>query len=155
MPLVEHLEPALGGGVGRDGRPAELAVDRADVDDRSLLARDHATRHDLSDDERAVQVRAHHLAPSVVREFLERHAPLNAGIVDENVDRTGLALDALNRGFNAGAIGDVERGLMHGGTDAFERLRSGSEPVHVATVEDNAGARTGKSLGECIADAGG
>ena len=94
--LGQHLHRALARGVGRDARPAELALHRADVDDAAAVARDHAPRHRLADVEDAVEVGAHHACQSASRSP-ERRAALHAGVVDEDVDRAELGLDRVDR----------------------------------------------------------
>jgi hypothetical protein len=95
--LGEHLHRALAGGVGRDVRPAQLALHRTDVDDLAAPARDHPARDRLADDEDAVDVGAHQLVPVGLGELVERRASLHTGVVDEDVDRADLTLDPLHR----------------------------------------------------------
>src|SRR4029078_5375804 len=63
----EVAQPALGRGVGRDGRPGDLGLDRADVDDLAAAALDHPAGDRAADDEGAGEVHVDDPAP--VREL--------------------------------------------------------------------------------------
>ena len=88
----------------------KLGLDRGDVDDPSPLARDHEARDGLGDEEHAVEISAHQLMPGFLRVILERSPTLDAGVVDQDVDRADLGLDAFGGFANLFAVGHVERG---------------------------------------------
>ena len=111
--LGEHLHRALAGGVRRDARPAQLTLDRADIDDAATAARHHVPRHGLSDEEHAVEVGAHQHVPVGRIELVERRAALDAGVVDEDVDRADLGLDAGDRLDHSLTVANVEGTHMH------------------------------------------
>jgi hypothetical protein len=154
MPLVSIFTAPLLAVYGRDVRPPELALHRADVDDLAALARDHAARHRLADDEHAVDVGAHQLVPVGLREFVERRTALHAGVVDEDVDRADLALDALDRGGGRVGRGHVERERMHRRAFAAQPGRGLLQLGVVAAVEDDRRTGTGQPAREREADAG-
>ena len=84
-----------------------------------------------------------------MREVLERRAELHPGVVDQDVDRAELGLDAGDAGGDGGGVGDVEgrgRGAGDGGGGR-------SQAVGVAAVEHDRRAVDGEALGEREADA--
>ena len=83
----QHLDAALRDRVGRDGGAGELARQRADVDDLAAAARDHPLRRLAADDEGAGEIRVDDLLPLGGGKLDHRLAQLDAGVVDEDVDR--------------------------------------------------------------------
>ncbi len=102
--LGQHLDRTLGRGVGRDGRPADLAHQRADVDDLAGLARDHSPRHQ----EHAGEIGLDHRPPVGLGKLGQGFAHLDPGVVDENVARPLPLLDLDHAGLDRGPVGDVE-----------------------------------------------
>ena len=102
--------------------PREFALHRTDIDDPAALARDHVPRDRLPDEEHAVEVGAHQFAPGLLGEVLQRPAALDAGVVDENVDRPERRLDPRDRAGDRAAVGDVEDGVV----EPRPRRRAGS-----------------------------
>ena len=68
----------------------------------------------------AVEIGAHQLAPGLLRVVFKRAAPLDAGVVDENVDRPEGRFDLLDRMGDRGAVGDVEDGFADLGADGAQ-----------------------------------
>ena len=150
----QHLDAALGHRVGRDGRAGQLAGQRADVDDLAAAARDHPPRRLAADHEGAGQVGLDHPAPVVGRELDHRLAQLDAGIVDEDVDRDALARRAARRRRRS----RPRRSRRSGASctdDPAARISAAAcgEPAGIGAVQDDRGAGRGQSLGHGAAEA--
>ena len=104
------LDAALGRGVGRDGGRASSLPSEPILMILPRLRGIMRLRRLAADHEGAGEVGLDHLAPFVGGELDQRLAVLDAGIVDENVDRDALAVEALEGRDDRGLVGDVERG---------------------------------------------
>lgn len=107
--LVEPLDRVLGGAVGRLQRDAAPAQRRADLHDRPAVARaHHVQRGEVAVD--AAEVRHLGDAPEVLRGGIA-HLAQDGGhrVVDPDIDRAELALDAVRGLHDAIGGGDVER----------------------------------------------
>ncbi len=130
----------------------QFALHRGDVDDAAALARDHSLRHRLRDVEHAVEIGAHQLAPGLLRIVFEHAAPLDAGVVDENLDRPEVLLD-LGHSLGGGiAVGDVEHGFEDLRAVAAQGGGGLGEGLRRAAVEDDARPCARKPLGQREAD---
>src|SRR5580700_6085662 len=84
----EAVDAGLGGRVVGLPKLAALAVHRGDVDDAPPAALDHTVDHLLGDVKQRVEVGLDDRVPCLVGHLLERAVAGNAGVVDEDVDRT-------------------------------------------------------------------
>ena len=75
-------------------------------------ARDHALGNGLADVQQGVQIGPHELAPRLGREILKRHAPLDAGVVDEHVNWSDLVFDRDHTVLDALGISHVKNGRV-------------------------------------------
>ena len=83
-----------------------------------LAARDHVTGDGLADIERARNIGGEQLLPFIDGEILERRAELHAGIVDQDIDRTGIfsiCLDTVPGGLRVRHVEAGHRYLVPGG----------------------------------------
>jgi hypothetical protein len=119
------------------------------------FARDHEAGDRLGDEEDAIQIGAHEFAPSLFRVILQRPPALNAGVVDQDVDRTELRLDTRDRLADLRPLRDVERRGMGLGAGGAQRLDRGFDRLRRAAVDDDARAGARQPAGERQSDAGG
>ena len=118
------------------GRP-RLGRDRERVDDLAAAPRDHAGHDRLGEEERRREVRRDHAVPGLGREILDRRAVLDAGVVDQDLDRPVRALDACDERLHRGAVEEV----AHLGARGADGLRPGLELFPVAPDHHHRGAR--------------
>ena len=143
----QHRDAALAGLVRHRRRPRQARHQRADVDDLAgaprLHRRDDGARHV----ERRVEVGRHQAAPVGVAELDDRRAVLDAGVVDEDVDRRRRdACTAATPAAHRVGIGDVERAPISTARPSPRSARGrGLELGAVAAVEDD--ARAGRRRG--------
>src|SRR5439155_10135549 len=83
----EHAHATLARRIGHDVRPADIARQRAEVDDFAAPARLHAWNRRPCDEKRSVEVGRHERSPVVIAEAIERTAFIYCCIVDEDIDR--------------------------------------------------------------------
>ena len=112
-----------------------------DVDDLSLPAWDHAPGDRLTDVEHGVQIGPHELAPRLGWKILERRAPLDAGVVDEHVNRPDLLFDRGDAALDALRIGHVENGRVRREPFALHSRDRGRDLARIASVDHDARAR--------------
>ena len=98
MPRVSIFRAPLVAAYGGDARPADLGLQRGDVDDPSPAAGLHAAGHRLADEEGAGDVGGHQGVPVLQRELGERRPALHPGVVDADVDRADRVLDRRDAG---------------------------------------------------------
>lgn len=111
--LGQHPQRALGRRVGAGGGAAQHAHHGAGVDDlAAAAARDHPPGHGPGAVEGAVQVGGDHRVPGLVRHLVQRAAEVDAGVVEQDVDRAEAVLDRGDAGLHAEALSAAE--LMHG-----------------------------------------
>src|SRR5690606_20028237 len=103
--LGEADEAVLGGDVGALVRAGDQGVDRADVDDAAEAALAHARQHGAGEAGDADQHHLHQEVPLGDGEVFQRGDVLQAGVVDQYVDR---ARDRGQGGGDAVVGGDVE-----------------------------------------------
>ena len=115
--------------------------------DLALLALDHAGQHRLRHDEGRGEIGGNDRVPILGRKILQWSTPLNAGVVDQNVDATMTCNHRIDAGKYGSAIDDIER--LHVGLEAFGDQRIGGAPqfVRLAAVEHDRGAGLGESAG--------
>ena len=109
--------------------------------------------HRLADVEHRVEVDVHQLAPGLRLELDERRAPLDAGVVEENVDRADFLLDQVDMARHRGLVGDVEGPGMCLVTGVRQFLAGALDLFGIPPVDDDLGAGLGKPAGDGEADA--
>jgi hypothetical protein len=141
--------------VGADAGAGEVGLDRGDVDDLAAAAVDHEAGDGSADEERAGEVGLQDAAPVGGVEVDERHAVLDAGVVDQDTHGPDLGLDRGHRLLHRGLVGDVERVRVHpaGASGPGERPTGLLEPVRVATVQHDRGPGPEQALGQRPPDA--
>ena len=103
----EHLEAALGAGVGGNGLAAQFAHHGADVDDLAVAFFDHLGDDGLADDEGGVQVHVDDLAEIRRAHLAHGDAFDDARVVDQNIDDADFFLDLVGERLHGGLIGHV------------------------------------------------
>src|SRR5262249_38945504 len=103
--VSKPVHAGLRRGVVRSDDAAYLCGDGGDVDDASPLARPHAGKDGLRDQEARLQVAGDDLVPVALSDFGDRLWARDAGVVDATVDRACLSAEALD------VTGAVDRGL--------------------------------------------
>ena len=94
--LGQHLQAALGSGVGGDSLATQLAHHGADVDDLAAALLDHIGDNGLGDDEGGVQVNVDDLTELGSGHLDHRDALDDAGVVDQHVDVTDFGGNFLD-----------------------------------------------------------
>ena len=151
--LGQHLQTALGSGVGGDSLTAQLAHHGADVDDLAAALLDHIGNDRLGNDEGGVQVNVDDLTELGSGHLDHRDALDDAGVVDQHVDVAdflGDLLDHLIDGVLVGDIADIAVGVDAG------FLVGGQALVHqllLDVVENDGGAAVRHGGGNGKADA--
>ena len=151
----EHLETALGGGIGAHGLAAQFAHHGADVDDLALAAFHHLRDHGGRADVRAHQVHVNHLLEFGAGHFVHGDALDDAGVVHQDVNLADFLVDAVYQFLHRHFVGHVAHITVHvgdtGGFVGFQALFHGGL---VGGVEDDV-LHTGfhKSLGNGEANA--
>ena len=142
-----ELRRRVGGAVGH----RDASDRRGHVDDVAAPALDHAGRDGLGAEDDAVQVDVDDPPGHLVGLLEHRPERHDAGVVDEDVDRSDRG-DLLQERGPRGRVGDVERS----GHDAVaELVGDGAGQVGVAVADRHAGALTGEPGGGGAADAAG
>jgi hypothetical protein len=100
-------EGELAGAVGEQVRDADLATDRADVDDAAAAASAHARQHGLDHIVSTPEVDRHRLLEIVARHHVERADGDRAGVVDQQIDRPEVDLDGADAVLDLLRVGDV------------------------------------------------
>ena len=151
--LGQHLQTALGSGVGGNSLAAQLAHHGADVDDLAAALLDHIGNDSLGDDEGGVQVNVDDLTELGSGHLDHRDALDDAGVVDQHVDVAdflGNLLDHLIDGVLVGDVADIavgfDAGFLVGGQALVDQLL-------LDVVKDDLGAAIGHSGGNGKADA--
>src|SRR6185503_15620512 len=101
------VDARLGGGIVHLAVLAGLTVDRTDVDDTAIFARAHPFPHRLGHVEAAAEIDVDHLVPRLAAHPLHRAVARDAGIVDQNVDRSEVALYLLDTSHAGVEVGHV------------------------------------------------
>ena len=142
----EHLQAALGRGIGGNGFAAQLGHHGADVDDFSVTFLDHRGDDGLGADEGGVEVHVDDLAEIVGAHLRHGDALDDARVVDQNVDDADLVLHVCHQGLHRAFISHVADVAM--GPDALFCI--GGQPlVHqllTDVVKDDGSTRGGKCL---------
>ena len=115
FPCQRAREPhdrRLGRGIGRRVHRALQAALRGDVDDAALSARHHRRIDRLGHEEHALEVHVDDPVELLLGEGLERLADVDAGIVEQDVDRPELARRLGGEGPPGGDVGDVDRAVQ-------------------------------------------
>ena len=89
--LVRPITPCLAATYADFLRRGDQPVHRRDVDDAAPVALLHLRQHRLDRVEVRRQVDRDHRVPALVRKLLDRRGVLDAGVVDEDVDRAEFA----------------------------------------------------------------
>src|SRR5262249_4603933 len=104
----ETVDSRLGGGVVDLSVLPGLAVDRADVDDAPEAARAHAVDDRAAHVEAGGEVGLDHLVPLLPIHALQRGVAGDAGVVDQDLDRSQRSLDRLHALLAGGELAHVE-----------------------------------------------
>jgi hypothetical protein len=142
----QHFDAALGDRIGRDRGAGEFAGQRADIDDLAGFPGDHALGGLAPDHEGRGQVGVDHALPIGGGELDHRLAELDAGIVDEDVDRDAGGVEAFESAQHRCLVRDVEGGglgLMPGGAELGDSFRDADG---IGAVDQDAGAGNGQAL---------
>ena len=129
-----------------------------DVDDGAAALRQHRRQHGPRACPGGVEVEIHAALPRLIRHLERLVEHVRAGIVDENVDATGLCPGCLNEAGDLGLIGDV--GLHERGAPAVRYNGVGDSLPGLTLVladKDNGSMRskqTGDRLADALASAG-
>ena len=99
----------LGGDIGRLERRGDQAVRRGDIDDSAEAPLLYAGEHGAPGVERGREIDREDRVPLRGRESLDRRYMLDAGIVDEDVDRPELSLRLLDHVLDLGRLRHVGR----------------------------------------------
>ena len=151
--LGQHLQTALGSGVGGNRLAAQLAHHGADVDDLAAALLDHIGNDRLGDNEGSVQVNVDDLTELGSGHLDHRDALDDAGVVDQHIDVAdflGNLLDHLIDGVLVGDVADIAVGVDAG------FLVGGQALVHqllLDVVENDGGAAVRHGGGNGKADA--
>ena len=108
----EPHDRRLRGGVGRRVHRALQAALRGHVDDAALSARHHRRVDRLGHEEHALEVHVDDPVELLLGEGLERLADVDAGIVEQDVDRPELARRLGGEGPAGGDVGDIDRAVQ-------------------------------------------
>ena len=103
-------DAVFGGNVGGLERGRDQSVRRRDVDDATITALLHGWQHGLAGVEHGRQVHRDDGIPAIFGKRLERGDMLDAGVVDQNVDRAS----AFDHCGDRGGLAQV-RGVVHDG----------------------------------------
>ena len=151
--LGQHLQTALGSGVGGDSLAAQLAHHGADVDDLAAALLNHIGNDSLGDNEGGVQVNIDDLTELGSGHLDHRNALDDAGVVDQHIDVADLGGDLLDHLIDGVLVGDVadiavgvDAGFLVGGQALVHQLL-------LDVVENDGGAAVGHSGGNGKADA--
>ena len=113
---------------------------------------DHALGDRLTDVEHGVQIGPHELAPRLGRKILERRAALDAGVVDEHVNRSDLLFDRGDAAFDTLGIGHVENGHVRREPLVLESRHRGPDLAWITSVDHDARARFSQTARQRKAD---
>ena len=141
------VQAGLGRGVGVDGRPAEDGRHRAGRDDPARAAGQHQPRGLAGEAEAGGEVDREHALEIRVGPFGDRHAVLDAGIVDQDVEPAVAWRDVAPSPPAWRAVGDVEGHRLGGMAGGGEPRRGLGQRRGVAGVDDDVGAVRGQGLG--------
>ena len=151
--LGQHLQTALGSGVGGDSLAAQFAHHGADVDDLAAALLDHIGNDSLGNDEGSVQVNVDDLTELGSGHLDHRDALDDTGVVDQHIDVADLGGDLLDHLIDGVLVGDVadiavgfDAGFLVGGQALVDQLL-------LDVVKDDLGAAIGHSGGNGKADA--
>ena len=100
--------PGLRGGVVDLSVLSSLAIDAADIDDAAELAITHALERQLAHVEAGPEIGIDHRIPHVAAHPQQRAVAGDAGVVDQNLDRTMLGDDLGDAGLACLEAADVE-----------------------------------------------
>ena len=144
----QHLESALGSRVCAYSLTAELAHQRADVDNLASALGDHARSHSLGHDESASQVDVDNLAELLHCHVSSRDTLDDAGVVHQDVDAaTEVLLYLWNELLHISLVSNVEYISLCVDAERCVLLLSVSYQISTASVERD--FRTSISQGLC------
>ncbi|MNP64649.1 hypothetical protein D3C76_1601630 [compost metagenome] len=98
----------FGADIGHVIRESLAPGHRADIDDRTVLALDHAGHHRVHAVEQALHIHIEHLVPLgrvLFAHLAQQHHP---GVVDQGIGRAELCFGLGNGGEQDGTVGDVD-----------------------------------------------
>ncbi len=153
----ELLDEGLGCAVHIAARVGIVAGHRAQVDHQAAAALDHVRQHRAGHGHQALAVGGDHGFPVFQRHFVRRQGvQRQAGVVDQDVDRTPVRRQRSERRLDRGAAGHVQ-GEGQGGVaqfggefgDAFGAARGEHDAVAVAGEgARHFGAEAGRGAGD-------
>ena len=120
---------------------------------RLRVARDHAFRDRLRDEERALEVGVDHLVPVGLGLLEHALGHGDAGVVDQHVDRAERVLDGRDRALDARVVGDVERNARDPAAGICDLALQRGELVQLTGGEADRGAVLRQDPGEPLAEA--
>ena len=113
---------------------------------------DHALGSRARGQEGAAQMGVHDPVPSLLGEVLQRAAKVDAGIVDQNVNRPNPALDIGDTGVDRRRVADIEHDSLRLESLFIEAFQGRLDPSAIEIVDRHVRAGPGKSAGESQAD---
>ncbi len=116
------------------------------------VARDHAFRDRLRDEERALEVGVDHLVPVGLGLLEHALGHRDAGVVDQHVDRAERVLDARDRTLDARVVDDVQRDACDPAASSGDLALQGSKLVELTGGEADRGAALRQDPGEPLAE---
>ena len=105
----QHLQPALGGSVGRDRLAPQLGHHGADVDNLAMPLLHHGGQHGLRADESARQVHVNDAAELGSVHLVHGDAADDAGVVHQNIHRAQRACNVLHHSPDSKLVGHVAK----------------------------------------------
>src|SRR6266702_6127939 len=94
--------------VGTETGVSGNTCDRADIDDASVVPRDHAPRNGLGDKKTAAQISVEDFVPVIPGDIDRGLADVAACVIDKNVEMPKRIFRGCNHSFNARLIAHVE-----------------------------------------------
>src|SRR5690606_33169206 len=147
--LGKSMDTALGGRIIDLAVLAGLSIDRADVDDAPPASLLHAREAGLGHVEASTEVDAKHLVPIVEAHLEQRPIARDAGVVDQDVNRSDLLLHPAASSQRRFVIADVP--LVGGDAGLVaERSRLG---LVTSEIRDHRHSVALEHLADCPADA--
>ncbi len=137
----QHLQAAFCRRVVSDCGPRDLGVQRAQINDLPSPAPDHARHHGTRDEKRAGQVHIQDRLPVLQRHAFERRATMNAGIVDQHIERTDRRLDFRHATPDVRLLSDVETPPIHHKTFASQGRDRRLEPQRINVIQNQFSSR--------------
>src|SRR3990172_5278727 len=127
--------------VGDVALDADFVEKRADVDDRAATAFHQMPIRLAARNEYSSRIGSHHLVVGRDRQFMAAPVEMDARIVDQPVERAGLACDARKRVLDARLIGHVARNVDEAACEFHRLPHFGTFAVAREAADGKAAAR--------------